>query len=137
MYLKYAVKNDNKYTINLAAQDLRNRSTIEYLKHILTINGIADRITLEITESEALTDYASVASFIDDFKKMGCKIAIDDFGSGYSNFAYLAQFNVDYLKIDGSIIKRVLTDKKCPDHTGKHTGFCQKAEYKNHSRVCQ
>ncbi len=41
----------------------------------------------------------------------GCKIAIDDFGSGYSNFAYLAQFNVDYLKIDGSIIKRVLTDK--------------------------
>lgn len=53
-----------------------------------------------------------MASFIDDFKKMGCKIAIDDFGSGYSNFAYLAQFNVDYLKIDGSIIKRVLTDKK-------------------------
>jgi len=104
-------KYDYNFTLNLSAQDIRNQSTIEYLKHIMSLNDIAGRITLEITESEALVDYSSVASFIDDFKKMGCRIAIDDFGSGYSNFVYLAQFNVDFLKIDGSIIKRVSTDK--------------------------
>ena len=45
-----------------------------------------------------------------DMKARGCKIAIDDFGSGYSNFAYLLQLNVDYIKIDGSLINAIDQD---------------------------
>lgn len=104
-------KYNYNFTINLSAQDIKNKSTVNYLKHMFSAKETAERITLEITESEAIVDYNHVNAFINDFKEMGCKIAIDDFGSGYSNFAYLAQFNVDYLKIDGSIIKRVTEDK--------------------------
>jgi len=43
-------------------------------------------------------------------KSLGCKIAIDDFGSGYSNFEYLLKLNLDYIKIDGSLIKNIETD---------------------------
>ncbi len=50
-------------------------------------------------------------TFIDDMRAIGCKIAIDDFGTGYSNFEYLIKLNVDFIKIDGSIIKGIDRDK--------------------------
>ena len=52
-----------------------------------------------------------MAKFIADIKQLGCRVSIDDFGSGYSNFTHLIHLNADYLKIDGSIIKDILTDK--------------------------
>ncbi|MGE3593459.1 MAG: EAL domain-containing protein [Arcobacter sp.] len=48
---------------------------------------------------------------MDKVRKLGCKIAIDDFGSGYSNFEYLIRLNADYIKIDGSLIKDILINK--------------------------
>jgi EAL domain-containing protein (putative c-di-GMP-specific phosphodiesterase class I) len=67
-------------------------------------------LVLEITESESIEDYAMVKDFIDSVHFAGFQVAIDDFGSGYSNFAYLVEMQPDYLKIDGSIIKEILTD---------------------------
>ena len=49
-------------------------------------------------------------AFIERFKSLGCKIAIDDFGSGYSNFSYIADLGADYIKIDGSLIKNIDND---------------------------
>jgi EAL domain-containing protein (putative c-di-GMP-specific phosphodiesterase class I) len=49
--------------------------------------------------------------FIKEVKRYGCKIAIDDFGSGYSNFSHIFELNVDYLKIDGSLVKFITTDE--------------------------
>jgi EAL domain-containing protein (putative c-di-GMP-specific phosphodiesterase class I) len=49
--------------------------------------------------------------FIKEIKKYGCKIAIDDFGSGYSNFSHIFELNVDYIKIDSSLVKFVTTDE--------------------------
>ena len=57
-----------------------------------------------------LDNYEQVSLFIDDMKSLGCKIAIDDFGSGYSNFEYLFKLKMDYIKIDGSLIKNIDTD---------------------------
>jgi EAL domain-containing protein (putative c-di-GMP-specific phosphodiesterase class I) len=70
-----------------------------------------DRVTFEMLESEAIIDYDSIERFITKVKRKGAKIAIDDFGSGYSNFAHILNLDVDYIKIDGSLIKNIDKDK--------------------------
>ena len=57
-----------------------------------------------------IVDFEDVVEFIHTVKGFGCKIAIDDFGSGYSNFSYLSKLDVDYIKIDGSLIKNINQD---------------------------
>lgn len=102
--------NDREFTINLTADDIHNAKTVAFLEESLTQNNIATRCVLEITESEEIKDYKRVVEFIRHFKSLGCKIAIDDFGSGYSNFNYIADLGADYIKIDGSLIKDIDTD---------------------------
>ena len=62
-------------------------------------------------ESEELSDYAMANEFIKRAKKYGCKISIDDFGSGYSNYYRILELDIDNIKIDGSIIKKLPTDE--------------------------
>lgn len=62
-------------------------------------------ICMEITESVALTDMGNAQRFIDRVRSMGAKVAIDDFGAGYSSFGYLRNLSVDALKLDGSLVK--------------------------------
>lgn len=68
-------------------------------------------MVLEIVESEEIEDSDHIATTIQKFKEVGSKVAIDDFGSGYSNYEYLISLQADYVKIDGSIIKYVLEDE--------------------------
>lgn len=98
-------------TINLSMLDITNEKLISYLKDQISSFFQPSRLTLEITESEAIKDYAYAKAFIDEMRALGVKIAIDDFGSGYSNFSYIVQLNPDYLKIDGSIVKNITTSK--------------------------
>jgi EAL domain-containing protein (putative c-di-GMP-specific phosphodiesterase class I) len=73
----------------------------------------AKNITFEIVESEDENEERKIASFILAAKQLGSTIAVDDFGSGYSNFRRLiAEWDVDFLKIDGSIISAILDDPK-------------------------
>jgi len=62
-------------------------------------------------EDEELKNLERVSNFIERVKSMGAKIAIDDFGSGYSNFSYIIKIKPDYVKIDGSIIKDIDINK--------------------------
>ena len=62
-------------------------------------------------ETENIDNYENVSEFIKSVKYYGAKIAIDDFGSGFSNFQRISQLNVDYIKIDGSLIQNILSDK--------------------------
>jgi diguanylate cyclase (GGDEF)-like protein len=98
-------------SINVSIEDIVNSEFIDFLEHDLISKKIAHLITFELLESESITDYKKVISFIDRVKKLGCKIAIDDFGSGYSNFAYLLKLKPDYIKIDGSSVKNIHTDE--------------------------
>lgn len=98
-------------SINFTVEDIRNDKTVRYFKQELSRHDIANRVIIELTESEGIENYSEVAKFIDDIKQLGCRVSIDDFGSGYSNFSHLVHLNADYLKIDGSIIKEILTDK--------------------------
>lgn len=92
-------------SINLSIKDILNESiTSQIFKHLKKGGGL---ITFELLESEGIQNFEEVLEFIKDVKRYGVKVAIDDFGSGYSNFEYILKMNVDYLKIDASLIKGV------------------------------
>lgn len=98
------------FTINLSAEDIEDEGTIAFIKNAISHYPDPSRIIFELTETEAIKDYQIITAFIRTVKRLGVKIAIDDFGSGYSNFAYLAKFNADILKIDGTLIKTITDD---------------------------
>lgn len=99
------------FSINLSLEDILDEETVSYL--ISKIKGnkeISQRLVLEIVEDEGIENYEEVSAFIENMKHFGCRIAIDDFGTSYSNFDYLIRLNADYIKIDGSIIKNINHD---------------------------
>jgi len=97
-----------KVSINLTSDDLVNESIINRL---IKNRDIADRMLIEILETKNI-DYAKLEKSIKRLKPYGYKICIDDYGSGYSNLSHLLNLSIDYLKIDGSIIKNIYHDKK-------------------------
>lgn len=94
-------------SVNLSIQDILDTQTKEFIFQQLHQHS-GNSIIFEITESEAITEFSSVAEFIKTVRSYGAQIAIDDFGSGYSNFAYLVDIKPEYIKIDGAIIKGVV-----------------------------
>jgi len=98
-------------SINLSTDDLLNRELADYIEELLLRTKIGGRIIFEVLESEGISNYTEVSTFIERFKAIGCAFAIDDFGSGYSNFDHLLRLNIDTLKIDGSLIKNLPHDR--------------------------
>ena len=97
-------------SINLTYSNINSETMVEYIKNRLEKYG-GKGITFEILESEEILDYHVIESFIMMVKEYGCKVSIDDFGSGYSNFTNILKFNIDYIKIDGSLIEKLTTDE--------------------------
>jgi diguanylate cyclase (GGDEF)-like protein len=104
-------KTDYEISINLLLQDIINSEIRTLIIKKLERAKNPRKVVFEIVESEGIENFNEVTEFIKEVKKYGSKIAIDDFGTGYSNFSYLMRLNVDYIKIDGSIIKNVHKDK--------------------------
>jgi len=98
-------------SINLSVEDMNNSTIVKMIINALGSFAFNRLITFEILETEALENYGDVQLFIDSVRSYGAKVAIDDFGSGYSNFAHILNMNVDYIKIDASLISNVDTDK--------------------------
>ncbi len=98
-------------TINLDKNDMKNHFLIKKLKKKIISLDIADKIIFEILESENLVDNNSIKKFITDFRELGVKFAIDDFGSGYSNFSFILDIKPNFVKIDGALIKNIAEDK--------------------------
>jgi len=99
------------FSINLSAQDITDPVLGKNLLSRLEANPeLASRTTFEILESEGIDNFDLVQEFITKVKNLGAKIAIDDFGAGYSNFENILKLQVDYLKIDGSLIERIDED---------------------------
>ncbi len=95
-------------SINLSANSLGEPFLLPFL-HAELSNSVlpASRIRLEITETALINNMAAANRLVADMRKAGCTMALDDFGAGLSSFAYLKQFPVDYLKIDGSFIRHL------------------------------
>lgn len=101
-----------EFSINLSDSDIRNSHTVSEIIKTITETGTASRVVFEILESEGIENYDEVTQFITQVKALGAKIAIDDFGTGYSNFENILKLNVDYIKIDGSLIREISANQR-------------------------
>ncbi len=95
-------------SINLSANSLGEPFLLPFLHAELDASALpASRIRLEITETALINNMAAANRLVSEMKRAGCTVSLDDFGSGLSSFAYLKQFPVDFLKIDGSFIRQL------------------------------
>jgi EAL domain-containing protein (putative c-di-GMP-specific phosphodiesterase class I) len=104
------LRNTRFVCINVSGGSLNDERFVQDAFSMLAGAGrIAERLCIEITESVALHDLANTRRFIDKVRSFGARIALDDFGAGYSSFSYLKELPVDAIKIDGAFVKGVHT----------------------------
>jgi len=100
-----------KLSINISASDIEKEEIRTQIFELLKqYPEDCHRIIFELLEDEKIKDFQKIKNFIFDVKSMGVRIAIDDFGAGYSNFERIYGFEPDIIKIDGSLIKHIATD---------------------------
>ena len=97
--------------INLSGASLNDDKFLVFLEDALRHTTLAgNALCFEITETVAVTSFGRIREMMQTFKQFGCQFALDDFGSGMSSFSYLKNLPVDYLKIDGSLVRNIVTD---------------------------
>ena len=100
------------FSINLSGQSLGDDEILEFIEEEIEQSGLAaSSLCFEITESAAVSNLDKAQAFIDRLRYLGCGISLDDFGAGLSSFAYLKNFNVDMLKIDGGFIRDIAENR--------------------------
>jgi diguanylate cyclase (GGDEF)-like protein/PAS domain S-box-containing protein len=123
-------------SINLSGLSLGNEAILAYIIDLFErIEIPPEKICFEITETAAIANLANATHFINALRKIGCRFALDDFGSGVSSFGYLKNLPIDYLKIDGMFIKEIENDNvnlamvKSINDVGKAMGKLTIAEF--------
>lgn len=102
---------NTSFSMNLSSSDIANESIRDLIEKKLRVCSRPEHVYFEILESEGVDDYKIVNDFINKIRAYDCKISIDDFGSGYSNYYRILELDIDTIKIDGSIIKKLPYDK--------------------------
>ncbi len=98
--------------VNISGRSFDDPSLPQYIADLLRRHGVAaHRLMVELTETSAVTDLADAQRFIEALRLTGCHICLDDFGSGFSSFAYLKHLPVDTVKIDGMFIRSLPDDR--------------------------
>lgn len=101
-----------RVAVNISFDDITNSKTTKKIYDTLEQNKeFVHLLEFEILESEEINNFATVTTFIDKVKALGCSVGVDDFGAGYSNFNMLTNLNIDFVKIDGSLIKNIDTSR--------------------------
>jgi len=98
-------------SVNISTEDILSLGVREFIIQKLVESKGKTKVIFELVESDGIENYEDVSSFITEVKRYGAQVAIDDFGTGYSNFEHLLRLNVDYIKLDGTLIKNITVDK--------------------------
>lgn len=99
---------DITLAINISGLTVTDQSWLRNLVSLVSGRPeLASRLIVEITETAALEDFEVSARFVNAVRDLGCKVALDDFGSGYTSFRHMKTLTVDVVKIDGAFIKDV------------------------------
>ncbi|MEA1914748.1 MAG: EAL domain-containing protein [Campylobacterota bacterium] len=124
----HLIRTKNKrVAVNISFDDIASKDTVEYIQELLEANkDIIDKLEFEILESEEIGDFDAVQRFITMVKALGCKVGVDDFGAGYSNFNMLVNLEIDFVKIDASLIKHIDENKDYEIIVGTIVDFTKK-----------
>ena len=99
-------------SVNLSSNSLTHPGHVESIIALLSrYPEWAEKLIFEVTETAAIDHLDVAVRAPRGLRKLGCRIALDDFGSGYSAYSYVRSLPLDYLKIDGTYIRNLLTDK--------------------------
>ncbi|MEJ2455941.1 MAG: EAL domain-containing protein [Candidatus Thiodiazotropha sp.] len=111
-YLQQRQQEKNiRFSINLSGKSLGDMSLLEHIERRLRNGDVGgNKICFEITESAAIISLSAARHFMESLKVLGCYFSLDDFGRGMSSFFYLKTLPVNYLKIDGSFIREIVSD---------------------------
>lgn len=108
--LAFFAKREEKVSVNFLPNDFFNQSIMDVLMNGIEMFDSPARIVVEITEQEGVENFGRLLRVVKKLRAMGVLIAIDDFGSGYANYVHILEIKPDYLKIDGSLVRNILTD---------------------------
>jgi diguanylate cyclase (GGDEF)-like protein len=96
------------FSINLSGLSLEDAAMLQLIKDQLELNGVPPRsVIFEITEQSAMRSMEKARILIKGLAEIGCRVALDDFGIGFSSYSYLQQLPVDFVKIDGSFVRNM------------------------------
>ncbi|KAF3983180.1 MAG: EAL domain-containing protein [Methylococcales symbiont of Hymedesmia sp. n. MRB-2018] len=108
-HIKFKKQGKNiKLAVNLSGQSFNDTGIFDDIAKLLNVPEVEpEQIIFEITETAAVSNFSAAQDLIEQIKGLGCALALDDFGVGFSSFYYLKHLPVDYVKIDGSFIKNI------------------------------
>lgn len=131
-------------SINLSGQSLGDEEFLQFIIDQFKRTAVEPgKICFEVTETAAIARLSTATRFISELRRLGCRFALDDFGSGLSSFAYLKNLPVDFLKIDGAFVKDIVDDPidlamvKSISEIGRVMGKRTIAEFVENDRILE
>jgi EAL domain-containing protein (putative c-di-GMP-specific phosphodiesterase class I) len=97
-------------TVNVSAKTISSSADVDRIEQAVIASGAAKNLVFEITETAVSDNLDEARTFVTRLRKLGCAVALDDFGVGHGTFTYLRHLPVDYLKIDMQFVRDLLSD---------------------------